>query len=99
MSIYSSNLRRVSTLATVSATEAKAFLEELANSKQQRAIDRFEKRYAPFLPWAPSIAQTFRIEKIDSEEMLPGITVVAPGYDPVFALQGALQTIGKPLIY
>jgi hypothetical protein len=96
MVINSSKLATVSTLAPVSAAQAKAFLEELANlSNEQRAIDRFETRYTRFLPWAHSVAQTTRIKEIPLEVTHSETTLVSPGYNPLFALQKALRLIWK----
>jgi hypothetical protein len=74
--------------------EAKRFLPELANlSDDPKAVERFERLFARFLPWAGSESQTLTVQRIDSGEDGPSTKAVDLSNDRLFSLRDALRSI------
>ncbi len=90
----SSSEKQGRTLANIPGDQLKDFLYELVNLMDgSEAVERFETRYAQFLPWANSEGQTVVIDSIDFGDASSGSQMVRTGYDPLFLLRDQLREI------
>jgi hypothetical protein len=75
---------------------AKSFLQELANlSDDPKAVTRFERRFAPFLPWAGQQTQprTVPFDSVDSGEPASSILTIDLSNDRLFSLRNKLRSV------